>query len=125
MRNLTCTQSDNGEVRHEQTIVYERCLELMDIAAALIEQLPTGFGFVADQLRRSTSSVARNYGEGYYQRSHAQQRKYFDIASHSARETSMSFDTARCFHVGNRDHIDRGKQVALELVKMLSKFRHR
>ncbi len=100
-------------------------MELMEVTAALIEQFPGGFAFLADQLRRSTSSVARNYGEGYYQRSRLQQRKYFDIASHSARESSMSFDTARCFRVGDRDLILRGKQIALELVKMLSKFQHR
>ncbi len=96
----------------------------MEITAALIKQLPSGFAFLVDQLRRSTSSVARNYGEGYYQRSRAQQRKYFDIASHSARECSMSFDTARCFRVGDSDVITRGKHTALELVKMLSKFQH-
>ena len=112
-------------MRHEKTIIYQRCLELMEIAADLIKEFPSGFAFLADQLRRSTSSGARNYGEGYYQRSRAQQRSYFDIASHSARETSMSFDTARCYRVGNRKKIARGKQVALELVKMLSKFRHR
>jgi four helix bundle protein len=111
-------------MRHEQTIIYQRCMELMEIAAELIKQLPSGFAFLADQLRRSTSSVARNYGEGYYQRSRAQQRNYFDIASHSARESSMSFDTARCFRVGNSKTISRGKQVTLELVKMLSKFHH-
>ena len=111
-------------MRHEKTVIYQRCLELMKIAAELIEQLPSGFTFLVDQLRRSTSSVARNYGEGYYQRSRAQQRKYFDIASHSARESSMSFDTAMCFGIGNRETIARGKQVTLELVKMLAKFHH-
>ena len=111
-------------MRHEKTVIYQRCLELMEIAADLIEKLPAGFAFLADQLRRSTSSVARNYGEGFYQRSLAQQRSYFDIASHSARESSMSFDTARSFHVGHPDTIVRGKQVTLELVKMLSKFQH-
>ena len=112
-------------MRHETTVIYQRCIELMDIAAKLIEQLPAGFAFLADQPRRSTSSVARNYGEGYYQRSLAQQRKYFDIASHSARESSMSFDTARSFRAGDPDLVSRGKHVTLELVKMLSKFRHR
>jgi four helix bundle protein len=94
----------------------------MEIAAVLIEQLPGGFSFLADQLRRSTSSVARNDGEGYYQGSRAQLRKYLDIASHSARETSMSFDTARAFRVGDEELIARGKDVALQLVKVLSKF---
>ena len=112
-------------MRHEKTIIYQRCIALMQITAELVEQLPSGFAFLADQLRRSTSSVARNFGEGYYHRSLAQQRKYFDIASHSARESSMSFHTARCFHIGNDTTIVRGKEIALELVKMLSNFRHR
>ena len=114
-----------GVMRHEKTIVYQRSMELMEIAADLIDQLPSGFAFLVDQLRRSTSSVARNFGEGFYQRSHAQQRKYFDIASHSARESSMSFDTAKALRVGDSDTIARGKKVALELVKMLSKFQHK
>jgi four helix bundle protein len=97
----------------------------MQVTALLIDQMPSGYAFLIDQLRRSISSVARNFAEGYYQRSGAQQRKYFEIASHSARETSMSFDTARCFRVGDNELIIRGKQICLELVKMLSKFRHR
>jgi four helix bundle protein len=111
-------------MRHERTILYQRCLRLMQITAELIEQLPAGFAFLIEQLRKSSSSVARNYGEGYYQRCRAQQRKYVDIASHSARETAMSFDTAQCFRIADSTTIARGKQAALELVKMLSKFRH-
>ena len=117
--------SDNRDDATRETIVYQRSMELMEIAADLIEQLPGGFAFLVDQLRRSTSSVARNFGEGFYQRSRAQQRKYFDIASHSARESSMSFDTAKGFRVGDSDTVARGKQAALELVKMLSKFQHK
>ena len=112
-------------MRHEKTIIYQRCMALMEVGVELIDQLPSGFAFLVDPLRRSTSSVGRNYGEGFYQWSRAQQRKYFDIASHSARESSMSFDTARCFRVGNTQTIVCGKQVSLELVKMLSKFQHR
>ena len=74
-----------GVLRHEKTIVYQRSRELMEIAADLVEQLPGGFAFLVDPLRRSTSSVARNFGEGFYQRSRAPQRKYFDVASHSVR----------------------------------------
>ena len=110
-------------MRHESTIIYQKCLALMDTARVLIEQLPSGFGFLADQLRRNTSSVAHNFAEGYYYRSVKQQRRYLDYALQSAREASASFDTAICFRVAKQDVVDRGKAPALELVKMLSKFR--
>ncbi len=95
----------------------------METAREAIEQFPSGFGFLADQLRRNTSSVAHNYAEGYYQRSVKQQRRYLDYALQSAREASASFDTALCFRAAGQDVVSRGKALALELVKMLSKFR--
>ena len=64
-------------MRHEQTIVYQKCLALMETAHQAIEQFPNGFAFLADQLRRNTSSVAHNFAEGYYQDSRRQQRRFF------------------------------------------------
>ena len=110
-------------MRHEQTIIYERCIALMETARETIESFPSGFGFLADQLRRNTSSVAHNFAEGYYQHSPKQQRRDLEYAIQSAREASMSFDTARCFHAAPDGLVSRGKALALELVKMLSKFR--
>ena len=109
-------------MRHEQTIIYEKCIALMETAREAIESFPSGFGFLADQLRRNTSSVAHNFAEGYYQRSPKQQRRYLEYAIQSAREASMSFDTALCFAAAPAGLVSRGKGLALELVKMLSKL---
>ena len=109
-------------MRHEQTIVYEKCIALMETAQQVIEQLPKGFAFLADQLRRNTSSVAHNFAEGYYQDSRRQQRRFFGYAIQSAREASTSFDTARAFRAAREQTIEAGKALALELVRMLSKF---
>jgi four helix bundle protein len=126
--NKTTRPTDNQSMKadtlfHERTTIYQRSLELMKTAAELISQLPTGFGFLADQLRRNTSSVAHNFAEGYYQRSAAQQRRFMEYAGNSAREARTSFDTAACFGVGRAETIRRGRGVAGELVRMLAKFR--
>ena len=110
-------------MRHEETHIYQKCLELMRVAQALIEHLPKGFGFLADQVRRNTASVAHNVAEGYYQSSPGQHRRFVDYALQSAREASSSFDTALCFKAATPEMTDKGKGLALELVKMLSKFR--
>lgn len=109
-------------MRHEKTIVYQKCLALMETGREAIEQFPRGFGFLADQLRRNSSSVAHNFTEGYYQDSRRQQRRFFGYAIQSAREASCSLDTARAFQAAREETILRGKALALEVVKMLSKF---
>src|SRR6476659_1517630 len=109
-------------MRHEQTIVYQKCLALMETARRAIEQFPTGFAFLADQLRRNTSSVAHNFAEGYYQDSRRQQRRFFGYAIQSAREASTSFDTAHAFRAVREQTVEVGKTLSLELVRMISKF---
>lgn len=109
-------------MRHEQTIVYKKSLALMEAAQSAIEQFPRGFAFLVDQLRRNTSSVHHNFAEGYYQDSRRQQRRYFGYAIQSAREASASFDAALAFRAAEQETVARGKGLALELVRMLSKF---
>lgn len=88
-------------MRHEQTIIYDKSIALMQTAREAIESFPPGFGFLAEQLRRNTSSVGHNYAEGYYPRSNKQQRRFLGYAIQSAREASMSFDTALCFRAAS------------------------
>ena len=109
-------------MRHESTIVYKKILELMDTAREAIEQFPRGFSFLADQLRRSTSSSCRNFAEGYYYDSKPQQRRYFGYAVQSARESSASLDSALSFRACREETVLRGKALALEVVKILSKW---
>jgi four helix bundle protein len=109
-------------MRHESAIVYQKSLQLMDTAREAILQFPPGFAFLADELRRNTSSVSRSFAEGYYYDSKPQQRRYFGYAVQSAREASASFDTARSFRICHEDTIERGKALALEVVKILSKW---
>jgi four helix bundle protein len=109
-------------MRHEKTLIYQKCLELMQIAQDVIEKLPRGMAFLADQLRRSTSSVTRNFAEGFYQRSIRQKSRYFEYSIQSARESSSSFDSAICFKAAELATAQRGKNVSLELVKMISKY---
>ncbi len=54
-------------MRHEKTVIYPKSIELMEKTRTAIEQFPSGFAFLAEQLRKSSSSVARNFAEGFYQ----------------------------------------------------------
>lgn len=109
-------------MRHETTIVYRKCIQLMETARGAIEQFPKGFAFLAEQLRKNTASVTHNFAEGYDHRTKGEQRRYFGYAIQSAREASASFDTARAFRLCGEATIAAGKATALDLVKILSKW---
>ena len=66
-------------MRHENTIVYPKCIELMETAREAIEQFPSGFGFLADNETRYPEA-SRNFAEGYYCYTKRQQRRYFGYA---------------------------------------------
>jgi four helix bundle protein len=109
-------------MRHENTIVYRKSMALMRTAQSAIERFPKGFSFLTDQLRRNTSSVHHNFAEGYYQSSRRQQKRYFGYAIQSAREASASFDAAEAFQSCDAQTVAGGKELALDVVRMLSKF---
>ena len=109
-------------MRHEQTIVYKRSLALMETAREAIEQFPKGFSFLVDQLRRNTSSVHHNFAEGTIR---------ILGGSSGASSATLSNPLARRRRVSTRrslarvaqqETIARGKALALEVVRMLSKF---
>ena len=105
-------------MRHESTIVYQKCLQLMETAREAIEQFPPGFAFLAEQMRKNTASTALNFAEGYYYDSKRQQCRYFGYATQSAREASASFDAAHSFRICAEQTAAKGKSLALDIVRM-------
>ncbi|MDP2345500.1 MAG: four helix bundle protein [Deltaproteobacteria bacterium] len=73
-------------MHHEQTRIYAIALDVVSDAAAVIRELPTGYGFLADQLRRAASSVVLNFAEGSKHTSLRERRRYFTMAAGSAAE---------------------------------------
>ena len=61
-------------MQFDDTRIYQRSLELIDITKAVLAELPSGYGFLADQLRRSSSSVVLNFAEGYGKHTKRDQR---------------------------------------------------
>jgi len=110
-------------MHHTKTRLYYRSLELIDLAKSVMEQLPTGYGFLADQLRRASASVVLNFSEGSSRSSVRERRRYFQIARGSALEVSAVLDVAARFGVLDKQtHID-GVDLCDHLSAMLFKYR--
>ena len=107
----------------DNTRIYQRALELIDFVKQILSKLPTGYGFLQDQLRRASSSVVLNFAEGYAKPSLKEQRRFFAIARGSASEVCAIFDVAHRFGLISNDEHRYAKDLSDHIVRMLVIFR--
>lgn len=107
----------------EQTRIYQHALDLVTAAHRVIIALPPGCGFLADQLRRASSSVVLNFAEGYDKGGLAEQRRFFRMARCSAQEVAAILDVALRLHAIEPQLHAEGKELCDYLVRMLYRFR--
>jgi four helix bundle protein len=110
-------------MNYRTTSIYRRSLELIDIVARILKTLPPGYAFLADQLRRSSSSITLNYLEGCGRTSAGDRRRFFVIASGSAHEVAATLDVMSRFGVLSDEDRRIGHDLCDHLVAMLRHFR--
>jgi four helix bundle protein len=104
---------------HRNTTLYRRAMELITLSATTIGNFPKGYAFLADQVRRSSSSIALNYAEGSGKASQAERRRYFRIAKASALETAAAFDVALHFGAISTATNDRAQDLCDHIAALL------
>ena len=110
-------------MNHENTRLYQTALALVGQCTQIAKHFPPGFGYLADQLRRASTSVPLNFAEGCRKKSIKERARYFEIASGSAREVSAIVDVAHLSEaVGTKDR-EVAKDRCDYLCAMLYKFR--
>ena len=77
-------------MRHADTHIYRRSLELIDLTKEVLTELPSGYGFLSDQLRRAASSITLNFSEGCGKLGVRDRRRYFLTARGSAYEVAAA-----------------------------------
>ncbi len=88
-----------------------------------MSHLPTGCGFLADQLRRASASVVLTFAEGYDKGSRAEQHRFLHMSRGSAQEVAAIFDVAQRLGAIAPDQHARGKELCDHIVRMLFRFR--
>jgi four helix bundle protein len=104
-------------MQYQNTTIYSRSLELITLTKTILESMPPGFGFLADQLRRASSSVLLNFAEGYGKSTKRDARRYFITARGSILDIAREFEL-----IGNTQHT-RGLELCDHLARMLTRFR--
>jgi four helix bundle protein len=110
-------------MKHDDTRIYRRSMQLVEIARDTQDQLPTGYAFLADQLRRAASSIPLNFAEGCGKSTPRDRRRYFHSARASAYEVAAILDVAQRFGVIDANLHTEGKEACDHIAAMLSNFR--
>jgi len=117
------TQKRRNDMQYENTRIYVRCVELLAITRTSLAKFPSGHAYLADQLRRSSSSTLLNFAEGYGKQSPKDARRYFRIARGSANETAAAFDVALTFDLLSPTTRNQASEICDHLARMLTRFR--
>jgi four helix bundle protein len=110
-------------MNYRTTRIYVRALELIDFVAHVLRRQPSGYAFLADQLRRAASSVPLNYLEGCGRAGVAERRRFFQIAIGSAHEVAGTLDVMYRFGILDGNDRATGQDLCDHLAAMLRRFR--
>ena len=80
------------QFNHQKLEVYQLSIKLLSEVFQIIQTIPTGYGFLIDQLRRASLSIPLNIAEGNAKFSKRERAKFFNIARTSASECAAIFD---------------------------------
>jgi four helix bundle protein len=112
-------------MNYRTTRIYLRSLDLVELSARVIRELPPGYASLADQLRRSAASIPPNFLEGCGRTGTADRRRFFTIASGSAHEVAGTLDVMRRFSVVNADDLVVGHDLCDHIIAISDYFTDR
>ncbi|HVT44805.1 MAG TPA: four helix bundle protein [Thermoanaerobaculia bacterium] len=84
---------------HEKLDVYQLAIEFVARANDIIERLPRGRGYLADQLQRAALSIVLNIAEGAGKFSPADKAAFYTRARGSATESAAVLDVCRTLNL--------------------------
>ena len=107
---------------HERLDVYRAAIEFVGVADGLVERLPRGRAYLADQLQRAALSVPLNIAEGAGEFSSKDKRRFYRMALRSATESAAILDVCRCLRLTDDSRLTAGRDLLLRIVAMLTRL---
>jgi four helix bundle protein len=107
---------------HEKLDVYQAAIELVILIEVVIEGLPRGRAYLADQLQRAGTSVPLNIAEGAGEYSGNEKIRFYRMARRSATECAGIFDICWRLQIIEELNHSRGRELLIRIVAMLTKM---
>jgi four helix bundle protein len=107
---------------HERLDVYSVAIEFVGLADAIVERLPRGRAYLADQLHRASMSVPLNIAEGAGEYSKKDKARFYRMGLRSATECAAILDVCRKLDLAEARTLDAGRALLLRIVSMLTRL---
>jgi four helix bundle protein len=111
-----------GYFDHERWDVYQAALELVVLISHIVEQLPRGKAYLADQLQRAGTSIPLNIAEGAGEHSGNEKARFYRMAKRSATVCASIFDVCESLKILDENQYRKGRELLLRIVAMLTKM---
>ena len=108
-----------NEFDHERLDVYVAAIEFVALADEVVEHLPRGRAYLADQLQRAATSVALNIAEGAGEFSSSEKGRFYRMAKRSATECAATLHVCQRLGLIEAARHQAGRELLLRIVAML------
>ena len=92
------------------------------LADEIVENLPRGRAYLADQLRRAGSSIALNIAEGAGEYAPTEKVRFYRMAKRSATECSSILDILQHLQLIAAQMFSEARELLVRIVAMLIKM---
>ena len=107
------------EFDHERLEVYRTSLRFLVLSNDVVQQLPRGRGYLADQLQRAATSVLLNIAEGAGEFASKEKARFYRMARRSATESAAVLDACKHLELVTQERYSSGRDLLLQVVSML------
>ncbi|HWE29270.1 MAG TPA: four helix bundle protein [Polyangia bacterium] len=105
---------------HSRLIAYHRAADFVALADGISAELPSGRGYLADQLRRAAASIQANIAEGAGEFSPADKTRFYRMALRSAVECASHLDVCARLKLGDAGAVERALVALGEVVALVT-----
>jgi len=112
----------NETFTHENLDVYRRTIDFVVVADEVAANLQRGRSYLADQLRRASTSIAFNIAEGAGEFSRPEKARFYRIAKRSTTESAAILDVCLRLELSDTEKIQQGRALLLRIVAMLTRL---
>jgi four helix bundle protein len=109
-----------NEFAHERLDVYQAAIAFLVLADTIGGSLPRGRAYLADQLRRASTSISFNAAEGAGEYAPAEKARFYRMARRWATESAAILDACRLLSLIDTDKSQQGRELLLRVVAMLT-----
>jgi len=107
---------------HEKLDVYKAAIEFVVLINSIVENLPRGRAYLADQLQRAGASITLNIAEGAGEYSSNEKIRFYRMAKRSATECASIFDICQRLQIITESYYLKGRELLIRIVAMLTKM---